>query len=564
MKRIYWVFGVVLAVLALGAWWLAGLEKLQMGESRSGHGMMSQGGEKMPEKLFQNPDGLPEAKPTEEVLLKDGEVFDLTIAPVKKTIAGRTVGMFGYNGSVPGPIFRIPEGAEVTINLKNEGNIPTTLHSHGVRVENAFDGVPDVTQKEIAPGESFAYKLKFSDPGVFWYHPHVRTDYAVEAGLYGSFIVTPKDVAYWSPVNREASLLLDDIALDKKGVLPFESEAANHALMGRFGNVMLVNGQTDYRLDVQQGEVVRLYLTNVANTRLFNVSFPGAKMKLVGGDLSRYAKETWVDEVLVAPGERRVVDVLFEKAGEYTLTHQTPGKKYALGKVVVSNENISTSHAQEFSVLRTNGAVVEETGNLIDVYGSKDPDKRIRLTMDMNSQMRNMMNRGGGHMMGSGHMMSDGTTMPAHNAEQGDAGVEMGMGDDGDAYEWEDTMMAMNETSTSNMMTWKMVDEATGKENMDINDWMFKTGDKVKIRIFNDPKSMHPMQHPIHFHGQRLLVLSTNGVGNENPAWQDTVLVAKGDTVDILLEVSNSGKWMAHCHILEHAEAGMMLPFAVK
>jgi FtsP/CotA-like multicopper oxidase with cupredoxin domain len=415
-------------------------------------------------------------------------------------------------------------------------------------MDNSFDGVPGVTQKEIGLGESFTYKLKFMDPGVFWYHPHVRTDYALESGLYANIIVTPKDAGYWASVNREIPLMLDDIALDKDGMLPFDAKVANHTLMGRFGNVMLVNGETDYKLQAKQGEVVRLYLTNAANTRLFNFALPGAKMKLVGADVGKYEKEIFVDQIMIAPGERRVVDVLFEKAGEYAMKHQTPEKEYALGKVSVSSEVSAPSYSKEFAILRTNSEVVNELEGLMDTYLSKTPDKSLNLSLDMNQQMRQGMPMGM-HSMGSGGMaMSD---------------KDMGMGDDGDALEWEDTMSGMNTQSTSAMMKWKLVDKTSGKVNMDIKDWNFQVGDKVKIRIFNDPQSMHPMQHPIHFHGQRLMVLSTNGVRNENPVWVDTTLVAKGDTVDILLDASNPGTWVAHCHILEHAESGMMLSYTV-
>jgi FtsP/CotA-like multicopper oxidase with cupredoxin domain len=480
--------------------------------------------------------------------LKDGQSTVLTITPIQKNIAGRTVKMLGYNGSIPGPTLRVTEGSEVTINLKNGGDIATTLHAHGVRMDNPFDGVPGVTQKEIAVGESFTYKLKFTDPGVFWYHPHVRTDYALESGLYANIIVTPKDSAYWSTVNREVPLMLDDIALDKDGMLPFDAKVADHTLMGRFGNVMLVNGETDYKLQAKQGEVIRLYLTNAANTRLFNFTLPGAKMKLVGADVGKYAKETFVDQIMVAPGERRVVDVLFEQAGEYAMKHQTPDKEYAMGKVSVSSEPASPSYNNEFSVARTNGAVVSELEGLMNTYLSKTPDKSLNLSLDMNSEMRKGMPMGMHSMGGGGMAMSD---------------KDMGMGDDGDALEWEDTMASMNAQSNSNMMKWKLVDKTSDKANMDIKDWNFQVGDKVKIRIFNDPQSMHPMQHPIHFHGQRLMVLSTNGVRNDNPVWVDTTLVAKGDTVDILLEASNPGTWMVHCHILEHAESGMMFSYTV-
>ncbi len=492
-------------------------------------------------------DALVPSQVSQIIDLEDGQSVDLAITPVSKTIAGRTVKMLGYNGSIPGPTLRVSEGSEITINLKNDGDIATTLHAHGVRMDNPFDGVPGVTQKEIGIGESFTYKFKFTDPGVFWYHPHVRTDYALESGLYANIIVTPKDTAYWASVNREIPLILDDIALDEKGMLPFDTEAADHTLMGRFGNVMLVNGETDYKLQAKQGEVVRLYLTNAANTRLFNFTLPGAKMKIVGADVGRYEKETFIDQIMIAPGERRVVDVFFEKSGEYVMKHQTPNKEYILGKVLVSPEVASPSYSNEFSVARTNEIVVSELESIMDTYLPKAPDKSLNLSLDMNQQMREGMPMGM-HSMGDGRMaMSD---------------KGMGMSDN-DVLEWEDTMVTMNTQSTSNTIKWRLVDNETRKMNMDINNWNFQRGDKVKIRISNDTASMHPMQHPVHFHGQRLMVLSTNGERNENPVWVDTVLVAKGDTVDILLDATNPGTWVAHCHILEHAESGMMLSYKV-
>lgn len=538
-------FGILLLVIAiaLGLWSQFGRQVVDQRIERLG----TQNGENKSGIFPFDMTGLPEAKPTETVTLKDGDVYAMEIGALKKMIAGRSVKMLGYNGSVPGPTLVIPEGAEVTINLKNGGDVATTLHAHGVRMGNAFDGVPGMTQPEIAIGESFSYKLRFSDPGVFWYHPHVRTDYALESGLYANMIVMPKAENYFAPVNREVPLMLDDIALDTNSLFPFRQDVADHTLMGRFGNVMLVNGETDYTLSAKQGEVVRLYLTNAANTRLFNFTLPNAKMKLVGADVGRYTRETLVDEVLIAPGERRVVDVFFDKPGVSVMKHRTPDKEYTLGTVSVSAEIATPSYQQEFSGLRINTTVTDELGSLLDTYLTQAPDKHLNLSLDMAQEMRQGMPQGM-HSMGDGMMMSD---------------VGMGMGDDGDALEWEDTMAHMNTQSNSKTIQWQLKDTTTNKVNMAIDDWQFKTGEKVKIRIFNDPQSLHPMQHPIHFHGQRFVVLSTNGVKNNNPVWVDTTLVAKGDTVDILLDASNPGVWMAHCHILEHAESGMMLSFKV-
>ena len=128
--------------------------------------------------------------------------------------------------------------------------------------------------------------------------------------------------------------------------------------------------------------------------------------------------------------------------------------------------------------------------------------------------------------------------------------------------EWNDEMPGMNRMSTPENTVWKMIDEETGKVNMDVK-WNFNVGDAPIIEIYNDPSSAHPMHHPIHFHGQRFLVASVDGEENENLAWKDTVTVLPGERVRILLEVTNPGKWMAHCHIAEHLEAGMMTGFDV-
>src|SRR5207247_4302147 len=129
--------------------------------------------------------------------------------------------------------------------------------------------------------------------------------------------------------------------------------------------------------------------------------------------------------------------------------------------------------------------------------------------------------------------------------------------------EWTGTMPGMNWASTGREVRWVVRDAATGKENMDI-DWLFRRGDVVKLRILNERQSLHGMQHPMHIHGQRFLVLAVNKVPNDDLVWKDTVLVPAGSTVDILLDTSNPGRWMLHCHIAEHLSAGMMMAFTVE
>jgi len=143
------------------------------------------------------------------------------------------------------------------------------------------------------------------------------------------------------------------------------------------------------------------------------------------------------------------------------------------------------------------------------------------------------------------------------------SGKEHGEHEHVDGLEWEDLMPEINRASDSSNMIWQLIDRETGAENGAIA-WAFTVGDRVKIRLVNEMDSDHPMHHPFHIHGAgRFLILSRDGQPEAHLVWKDTVLVRAGETVDILLDVSNPGLWMAHCHIAEHNQAGMMFSFDV-
>ena len=479
----------------------------------------------------------PTAVPSQIVELKNGDAFDLTAAYVTKKIGGTEQTMLAYNGSIPGPTIRVKQGAEVTINFSNKTDMPALLHSHGVRMENAFDGSQTV-QKEMRPGETFAYKLKFPDAGIYWYHPHVKEVYGQGLGLYGAFMVEPEDTAYFPPVNRELPLFLSDLPIEN-GSIALNKDRVSHSLMGHYGNVMLVNGDDGYVLDAKSGEVVRLYVVNAANARPFNFAIAGMKLKLVGADSGAYERATFVDSVILGPSERAIIDVLIPAEGQYTIQNKTPDKTSTLGTISVADAFEGVSFVKQFSELQRNDATVAS----IDPYRpyfDYPHQRRLSLTVDI-----------GGGMMG-GHRMPDGAMMGGMGMEAPEGGIE-----------WEDTNM-MNAMSNTDTVQWHIVDQDSGKKDMDIDDWVFEKGSPVKIRIENDSKSAHPMQHPIHFHGQRFLVVARDGVQQSNLVWKDTVLVKSGETVDIVLDASNPGTWMAHCHISEHLEAGMMLTFTVQ
>ena len=479
--------------------------------------------------------GLPDAIAPETIVLQPDEVFELRAEQVRKRIGDATVKMLAYNRSIPGPTLKVAQGSELTVHFINNADLESTVHWHGLRLDNRFDGVPQgAHQGMMAPvpiGGSFTYQLSFPDAGLYWYHPHMREDYTQEMGLYGPIIVVPTDAAYWSPVNREITLTLDDILLEGDQIAPFSRTLSDHTAMGRFGNTMLVNGETSPQLSMKQGEVIRLYLLNTANVRTFNVRLPGGRMKLVGGDNGRVEREEFVEEILLSPSERVIVDVFFERAGQFPLEHCTPERTYPLATFIVQEQPGERSFAQEFFTLRVNSELATERTR-IAADANRQPDK----TLELVAEMPGMEHHAGMEHHGGGHQL--------------------------EAIEWEDNMEEMNRMSTPENMFWKLVDGSTGAANHGI-DWSFTVGDKVKVRIVNAADSDHPMQHPIHFHGQRFLVLSRDGVINENLAWKDTVLVRAGETVDILVEMSNPGAWMVHCHIAEHLESGMMFTYHV-
>src|SRR5215208_2328144 len=324
---------------------------------------------------------LPKAEPTQLVELADGDEFDLRIAPVATLSSDTTVRMLAYNGSIPGPTLKVQQDSEITVRVENQGDVEATVHWHGLRLENRYDGTHQ-TQHPMLVGETFSARVTFPDPGVYWYHPHVREDYGQELGLYGNVLVEPADPDYWPPVHREVALTLDDILLEDGKVAPFSREATTHSAMGRFGDVLLVSGETDLSLSAKHEEVVRFHLTTTANTRVFKVALPGARMKLVGGDSGHVECEAFVDDVVLAPSERVVVDVLFDQPGELRLEHRTPDRVYPLAAISVGEEAAEPALVEQFEVLRTNPDMAAERERVAP-YLEAEPHKIVAFIAEM-------------------------------------------------------------------------------------------------------------------------------------------------------------------------------------
>jgi FtsP/CotA-like multicopper oxidase with cupredoxin domain len=487
-----------------------------------------------------DPAKLPFARSRETLHLRSGDTLKLVASLVRRTVAGRTFVGYAYNGQIPGPLLVVPQGATLIVQYRNDTDLPSSVHWHGVRLDNRYDGADGVTQDPVPTGGSFTYLVHFPDAGIYWYHVHHREDIAQPLGLYGNILVTEnngaKDRA--PPVNETKVLAIGDLLLDATGPAPWGREASTNALMGRFGNVFLVNGEVNPNWTVKRGSVVRFYLTNVSTARSYNLSLDGASMKVVASDAGSFVNEMPVSSIVIAPAERYVVDVEFPKAGDVVLanrvlalSHMT-GTLYpevdTLATVKVTGEQAEPDYGPRFASSETDSLAASEIDRYRK-YFDRPVDKELRLTMQLR-QLPQVTSS-----------MLNGVSVPV---------------------DWNDGMGMMNWALTPHEISWTLQSTDTVLHTMDLG-WHFPRGSVVKVRIFNDATMPHAMAHAIHVHGQRFLVLSYNGLPNADPVWKDTVLIPAGGTVDLLLDLANPGRWLLHCHIAEHMEAGMMGTFTV-
>lgn len=487
---------------------------------------------------------------SEKIILEDGAEFELIADEVKMSVSGKDTEMLAYNGSIPGPILIVEQGSTINVNFKNQLDIDSSLHSHGLRLRNQFDGVPGLTQEEVEPGGQFLYELDFPDVGVYFYHPHTREDYQQDAGLYGAFIVLPSD----NMINEfgldleqdHRVVFLDDLQINEMGEIERNKEKVEQTLMGRFGNTMFIDGKLNGVADLgkfNKGEEAIYTFINVANARPYNLVIPGVEMTLLADDASALTKSKLIKELIVGPSERYTVKLRFVEAGDFEMVSTKGEYDYKIGKVSVKDSDKGNTQKLNFAPLQMSN---------IDSFLNMPIEKTLRLDMSMDMAQHSMTGI-------PCHKMPDGSWMgDCQNLEEANHSNIQKNG-----IEWEDEMPIMNASSNLDNVRWDLVDAETDLKNMDI-DWRFEKGDLVKIRIENLEDSMHPMQHPIHLHGQRFLVLTKDGRTEDTFAWNDTVLVPAGKTYEIIVEMTNPGKWMVHCHIPEHMEAGMMMKFIVE
>jgi len=429
----------------------------------------------------------------------------LTAAPAKvPLVAGQPeTAVWAYNATVPGPEIRVRQGERVRIAVENRLAEDTTVHFHGIRLPNAMDGVPHVTQAPIAPGGAFTYEFDVPDAGTYWYHPHANSAVQLGRGLSGAFIVEEREPI---AVDRDVVWMLSDWRLLPDAQIRDDfGNMHDKAHNGRVGDTVTINGRVPDAFHVRRGERIRLRLINAANARVFGLKFAGHAPMVVAYDGQPVTPHAPPDgAVVLGPAMR--MDLILDMTGN-------PGERF---RIV---DDYYRGLAYWLVDIVYDGSPLRE----------RPPDAPIALpanTMpepDMSGPERHEVTFNGGMM---GQMMMQ----------------TRGMGN----------MRDIMETMRSGKM-WFMNGVAMIGHVMEPMLTLSK-GRTAVIAMSNETTWWHPM----HLHGHAFRIVGRNGAPTRYREWQDTVLVAPRERVEVAFVADNPGDWMFHCHVLEHQESGMM------
>ncbi len=420
----------------------------------------------------------------------DPTVVEVSLVATRSSVAylpGKPAAVWAYRdgarpesvGTVPGPMLRARRGDEVIVHFRNELTEPTTIHWHGLRLPADADGSTS-TQRPVGPGGTFDYRFHARDAGSFWYHPHVSADVQIERGLYGPLIVEGGTLP---EVATDRYLVLDDVKLQADGSLSTATDDLDR-MLGRQGNVLLVNGQRVPFLSVAPGARERWRFVNAANGRYFNLVVPGLRLLVIGTDGGLLPEPFETERLLIAPGERYEVLITFP---------------------------------------RTAGTFELQTVHYDRGHDIPDPGPKMLLSI-----------RTGGTSVSPAPLPTS----------------------------WRDLLVLASSPPKATRTFTLSESEGPGgpmffinKERWPINTpVVVKQGDTDIWELRNETE----MDHPFHLHGMFFEVQSDSS-GRVHPrAWKDTVNVPGKATLRFAVAYEPLGNWMFHCHILEHAELGMM------
>jgi FtsP/CotA-like multicopper oxidase with cupredoxin domain len=430
-------------------------------------------------------------------MVSPAKEFTLTAAPGRVSLVGQPypdTDVWSYNAEIPGPEIRVRQGERLRVRVENQLTQATTVHWHGVRVPNAMDGVPFLTQKPIAPGEKFVYEFDVPDAGTYWYHPHHHSAEQVGRGLSGALIVEEIDPLL---VDRDVVWVLGDWRLARNASIVNDfGNQMEVTMAGRIGNTVTINGRVPETISVRSGERWRLRLINAAPARIFALEFRDHKPLIVALD------------------------------GQPVEPHEPPERRVVLGPAMRADLVLDMIGQPGAASPVVDGFDSDLNYKLVDLAYSNEPSVR-RAPLDPPSRMR-------------------ANTMPEPNLDTADKhavtleggmmsgrGMMMGMG--GHGMGW-----SINGVSASGHDMAPMITLARGSSCI--------------LAVRNETA----WYHPIHLHGHSFRVISRSGQPTRDREWLDTVLIPPRETAEIAFVADNPGDWMFHCHILDHQDSGMM------
>ena len=405
-----------------------------------------------------------------------------------------------FNQSIPGPVLRLPRGQESVIRFENSLDETSSVHWHGLRIANAMDGVPGMTQAAVEPGESFEYRLTPPDAGSYWYHSHQRSWAQLALGLAGVLIVEEDNPP---PVDQDLVFAIDDWRLDDDMQIDRKSLGAmrDWAHGGRMGNVITVNGETKKTFHVARGERIRLRLLNIANARVMNLLFNEPAISVIAIDGQPVEPFTPVGgKIQLAPGQRS--DLMIDMSSD-------PGQRSLIEVVIGEYTYEVASFVYDQKVRREQPLATAMRLEPNPLQSKRLPNEFLHVPMVIE----------GGAMGGMRSAIYQ--------------GQEMGVRE-----------------LVKNQKIWA-INGTAGLPEKPL--FRVKRGTAVSLDVAND----NSWPHAMHLHGHHFIYHKTPGI------WRDTALFARGEQGTMRFIADNPGKWLIHCHMVEHMAGGMVTWFEV-
>ena len=430
------------------------------------------------------------------ITAKPAEIFMLDPARDNRRTA-----VWGYDGVVPGPLLRCRQGGAVRVRLKNDLPQPTSIHWHGVAIDNRMDGVVGLTQDAVPVGGSFDYAFTVPHAGTYWYHTHNRSWEQMARGLYGVLIVDEPDPP---AVDRDLLFVIDDWRIGRDGQIDAASFGDSHdwAHEGRLGNRLSVNGADRPEIPVTAGERIRLRCVNTANARVFRLDLLPHEATLIA--LDGYPLDTPKpvrDPFWLAPGQRAdlIVDMDRDPTSRLAVRETSTGEAYDCAFFDYGADDRRGARKAHSDISLT----PRPTPSGFDPRTAQRAG--LRMTGGAMGMMGRAMHRG--RMMDMRSLVGEGR-MWAFNGVAGD------------------------------------LDEPMAS---------IPLGRTALIDMINDTR----WEHAMHLHGHHVRVVRRNGAEVAGAPWRDTVLMRPMERMTIAFLADNPGKWLFHCHMLEHQAGGM-------